>query len=424
MAFSLRRNFSWTIGGNLGYTACQWGMMVALAQLGNPEMVGQYALGLALTAPVVLFLNLQLRMVQATDAQRSYRFADYLGLRLLMALLSLLVIAGLTLILGYDPATAAVVLLVGLAKAFEAVSDVYYGLFQQRERMDLVSKSLVLRGTGTLLLFVICLFVTGSVIWASAAQALFWLISLAFYDVKNGNLLARTAPEPFGAKPGFASVRLWSLARLALPMGIASLLTNLNFNVPRYFIEQQLSVAELGIYAALAYLWLANQTIINALGQTASSRLAAYYQSNRSHYKKLLLKLAALGAGLGAFGVLCVWLFGEWFLRFSYGPEYAAHNDVLLVLMIGSGLSNLSSIFWYGATAARLFKAQVPLFALMTVVVTVVSWMLIPVQGIMGAAVAMTASYAFLTLATFGLNLYALGKGGRNDESATIASAS
>lgn len=397
--------------------------MVALAQLGNPEMVGQYALGLALTAPVVLFLNLQLRMVQATDAKRSYIFADYLGLRLLMALLSLLVIAGLTLALGYDAVTAAVVLLVGLAKAFEAVSDVYYGLFQQRERMDLVSKSLVLRGAGTLLLFVICLFATGSVIWASAAQAVFWLASLAFYDVKNGNRLAHAAPEPFGTKPGFNSDRLWSLARLALPMGIASLLTNLNANVPRYFIEQQLSVAELGIYAALAYLWLANQTIINALGQTAASRLAAYYQSSRAHFKKLLVKLALMGAGLGTFGVLCVWLFGEWFLRLSYGPEYAAHNDVLLMLMIGSGLSNLSSIFWYGATAARLFKAQVPLFALMTVVVTAVSWLLIPSQGIMGAAVAMTASYAFLTLATLGLNLYALGKGVPDDESATIATA-
>jgi hypothetical protein len=49
---SLRRNFAWTVLGNVTYAACQWGMLVALAKLGSPEMVGQFALGLAIGAPV------------------------------------------------------------------------------------------------------------------------------------------------------------------------------------------------------------------------------------------------------------------------------------------------------------------------------------------------------------------------------------
>jgi O-antigen/teichoic acid export membrane protein len=423
MAFSLRRNFSWTIAGNLVYTGCQWAMLVALAQLGNPEMVGQYALGLALTAPVVLFLNLQLRMVQATDAKRLYQFGDYLGLRLLTALLSLFVIAVVVLALGYEAGTSAVVLLVGVAKAVEAVSDVYYGLFQQRERMDLVSKSLLLRGVGMLVLFVLCLSVTGSVIAATAAQAAVWFLTLAVYDMKNGRRLAGTAETSFDTRPVFDHNRLWMLTRLALPMGIASMLTALNFNVPRYIIEHFLSMADLGIFAALAYFWLANQTVINALGQAASSRLATYYQSNRAAFKKLLVKLALLGGGLGAFWVLLVWLLGEPFLRVFYGPEYAAHNDVLLVLMIGSGISNLSSVFWYGATAACVYQAQVPLFAVMFLATTLTSWLLVPALGILGAAIAITVGYTLLALATLGLNLYALRKGDRHDESASIVSA-
>jgi hypothetical protein len=38
---SLRWNFSWTFVGNIIYSACQWGMLVVLAKIGNPEMVGQ-----------------------------------------------------------------------------------------------------------------------------------------------------------------------------------------------------------------------------------------------------------------------------------------------------------------------------------------------------------------------------------------------
>src|SRR6476660_1556484 len=80
-ALSLRSNFSWTFAGNVVYAACQWGMLSALAKLGNPELVGQFALALAVTSPVFMLANLQLRGVQATDAQSQYTFADYLRVR-------------------------------------------------------------------------------------------------------------------------------------------------------------------------------------------------------------------------------------------------------------------------------------------------------------------------------------------------------
>ena len=80
---SLRKNFSWTLAGNIIYAACQWGMLIILAKLGSAEMVGQFALGLAITAPIIMFADLNLRHVQATDAQEEYHFRDYLGLRLI-----------------------------------------------------------------------------------------------------------------------------------------------------------------------------------------------------------------------------------------------------------------------------------------------------------------------------------------------------
>src|SRR6266568_5527229 len=44
---SLRTNFAWTLAGNAVYAVCQWGMLVSIAKLGSPAMVGQFALGLA-----------------------------------------------------------------------------------------------------------------------------------------------------------------------------------------------------------------------------------------------------------------------------------------------------------------------------------------------------------------------------------------
>src|SRR5207249_11641930 len=44
---SWRSNFAWALSGNVVYAACQWGMVIALAKLGNSFMVGQFSLGLA-----------------------------------------------------------------------------------------------------------------------------------------------------------------------------------------------------------------------------------------------------------------------------------------------------------------------------------------------------------------------------------------
>src|SRR5271157_5932336 len=76
---TLRGNFTWTFAGNVVYSRSQWGMLMVLAKLGSPEMVGQFALGLAVTTPIIMFANLQLRGVQATDARREYRFGHYLA---------------------------------------------------------------------------------------------------------------------------------------------------------------------------------------------------------------------------------------------------------------------------------------------------------------------------------------------------------
>src|SRR5450759_4705386 len=73
---SLRRNFGWTVAGNVIYAGCQWGVLIVIAKSGTPAMVGQFALALAVTAPIMILANQGLRALQATDAQRHFTFGD------------------------------------------------------------------------------------------------------------------------------------------------------------------------------------------------------------------------------------------------------------------------------------------------------------------------------------------------------------
>ena len=218
---SLRSNFSWTFVGNVVYAGCQWGMLVVLAKLGSPEKVGQFALGLAVTAPIIMFSNLQLRAIQATDARREYRFGHYLALRLITTALALLVIAGIA--CGYRLETALVILAVGLAKAFESLSDVVYGLLQGHERMDRIALSMMIKGPLSLVALGTMVYLTASIAWGALALAGVWGLFLIAYDIPNG-ICSLDQADTF--RPCWDRPVLTRLARLALPLaGFATGLT-------------------------------------------------------------------------------------------------------------------------------------------------------------------------------------------------------
>jgi len=400
---SLRTNFSWTLLGNIVYSGCQWGMLVILAKLGSPVMVGQFALGLAVTAPIIMFANLQLRAVQATDAKHEYLFGDYLGLRLIAILLALVVIIAISFFSGYRTETMLVILAVGVAKVFESISDVFFGLLQQHERMDRIAKSMMLKGFLSLLALGIGVYLTRSTLWGVIGLAVAWALILVYYDLKSGVLILRlsqiTDPsanikiDDSTLSPRWDKAKLRKLALLALPLGFVMLLISLNVNIPRYFIEHYLGERQLGIFAAISYLMVVGTTIVNALGQSASPRLAKYYAAgNYKLFVNLLAKLVIIGVLLGLAGFLVVFVAGREVLDLLYRPEYAKHVDIFLWLMVAAGINYIASFLGYGITAARYFKVQMPLFAFVVVALVAACFWLIPVYGLLGATIALVVA--------------------------------
>ncbi len=397
---SLRANFSWTFVGNVIYSACQWGSLMVLAKLGTPEMVGQFALGLAIATPIMTTSRLGLLGIQATDAKREYRFGDYLGLRLLATILAFLLISSLAFGLDYRLETALVIIAVGLARSFESISDVFYGMFQLHERMDYVSRSQMLKGVLSLIGMGLGILLTGSVFWGVLGMAIAWATLLLVYDLRIGLRLQRVvlADRSFAeSQPALAILRphfhwpsLARLTRLALPLGIVTLLGALNTNIPRYFVEQNMGERELGIFAAIAYLTVVGATIANALARAAQPRLGQYYAAcDRRAFSTLLAKLLGLGAALGVAGVLVAAVIGYEVLKILYSPEYAAYSDVLLLVMIAVGINYSMWFLGSAMTAARYLKVQVPLLATVGVVEIIGCFWLIPILGLQGAALAL-----------------------------------
>lgn len=397
--FSLRRNFSWTFVGNALYAVCQWAILVVLAKFGNSRDVGLFALGLAISTPIIFFANLQLRAAQATDAKRQYEFGDYLALRLISTLLAVLAIAGVVAVAGYDGKTALAVLVITLGKAFDSMSDVFYGLFQQYERMDLIAQPLAVNGFVSLAALMVGFLLTHNVVWGAAGWSLASGCAL-IYNVGTARWLLSVAGLNAGEDPGRLSLyprwhwsTLWRLTCLTLPLGFVAMLASLSTNIPRYVIQGDLGTADLGIFAAVAYLITAGNVVISAMGQSASPRLAKLFASGRREaYLRLLFRLVGIAAVGGVLGVVLVLIAGRPILRFLYTEEYAREQTAFVWLTVAAAISFVASLLRYGITGARRFKIQVPWTGSAVAVMAVASLFLIPQYGLEGAAYAMTLS--------------------------------
>ena len=387
----LRTHFTWVLSGNLLYSACQWGIVVALAKLGNPGRVGEYALGMAVSAPIVLFANLQLRALLASELRDRFTFGQYLTFRLLSLGAALLLVAGVVTCMQTNWRLRAIVLLVGFAQALEFVSETYYGFMQKHERMDRIAGSLLLRGPLSLAALCGAMYITHSIAWAVIGLAFGRLLVLLVWDSRLD--FAKLERSGLTVRLEWNSGEMLALLRMALPLGVISMLISLNLSIPRYFVEVHSGSAELGIFSAIASLLTAGNLVASAFGQSIFLPVArACAALDRAKYRGYLVMAAALGGTLGGLAILAAVLFGRGILTRLFRSEYGERPDILVRLMIAGTIMFIASGLGYVITAARSLRPQIPMLLAAAVAAAATSAWLIPRHGLSGAADAALAA--------------------------------
>ena len=184
---SLRVNFTWAVAGNTIYAGCQWGILAVLARWASAEVLGEYAFGLAVAAPVMVFSMLHLRALQATDAREEFAFGDFLALRLITTSAAMLVVIVLAMVTPFHGLMAWLIVICGMVATADALSDILAGALQRKERLDRVALGLAAKGI--LGLGAVTLVVArggGAIAAALAVAAVRWLV-LVIYEVPTAS---------------------------------------------------------------------------------------------------------------------------------------------------------------------------------------------------------------------------------------------
>ena len=405
----LRVSAVWTISANTVFALSQWLLLVLLAKYLDAQAVGRFALALAVSAPVVLFANMQLRSVLGADSGRKVPLETYLRTRALSTAGAVAVLGALASLWPWP--VARVILVVTAMKAVESGIDIMQGLFQNMDRMDIIARSRLLRALGSVAGMSVGLSTARSLDVGLSLVLLSWLLVGLFYDLPRFRRW-RYSHAADGASSGMAR-RCWELGRRALPLGAAAALGSLGVTVPRLVLERSYDERELGLYAALAYLIVVGALLTDSVSEAALPRLARWFQEGaQKQFERLLRNLLVLGLAVGAAGILVAATLGPSLLRLLYSEEFV-RRDVLVWVMIAAAFSYVASPLNAALIAAGQFRAQLWASASVLCVLIAFSLILIPGGGSLGAAKAQAVGGLAQVLVTGGLAAALVIGGGR-----------
>lgn len=383
-------NMLYAVGGMGSYSLCQLAVTALLAKFASARAVGDYAFGLAVSSPVVLFFSLELRGAFVADVRGEFSFATYRRLRRLAAAtcaacLALVVIGQA---LRRPDASALVVLAATCAaKIAWQLAELDWGVFQRRERLDHVALATTLRGLILLAPFAVLLPIAAHVrADAESAAALAAVIWAAGWWLLWPIFERRRAAVPEAAVPPSPdSVR--RLARQTLPLGVVATIVNLCDSLPRMLIAAQPHGREaLGYYAALAYIALAGNLVAIQASNAAANRISSFYWNDFPALRRLLARLLGAALLMGISLAAAAGLLGEWLLRVLYRPEYAAHHAEFMIIVVAQCLTLLTNVLGVTATQMRLFLAQAWMQALTLAATLTAALAWIPDDPLRGAA--------------------------------------
>ncbi|MCA1026259.1 oligosaccharide flippase family protein [Cytobacillus kochii] len=386
----LIKNLSWIFFANAFVALAKWVMVILIAKTLTPIEVGIYSLGFAVAAPISLFANMKLRSLYITGTTDD--LSDYIVTRRLFSITALLIMV----IIGafVYPQYTIVIILVGISKILDLDSDLYYSVPHKYNNLNLVGKLMIGKQTILLLIFACFLIIFRDLTIALLSQIILQLFFLLM--VERNIILYKYKTNTKNS----SWLGIKGLILLGLPLGLVQMIVSINTNYTRYVLEYLEDPEVLGYYSAIIYLANIANLFMTSITQVLLPKLSSFYKNKQillfKKYIFIYLPLLSFLIGIWIMGFAI--LFGEQFLRFFYGDNYADFHNILILCVL-SVLINLFVFNFDNAMMAMRYISIQPKINLLNLFLTIIGgYWFVSTYGIKGAAITLIISAIFQLL--------------------------
>ena len=328
---TLKRNLLFNTVGNGIYYLSQWIITGWLIQKLSGAQ-GTYNAGLLSTAATVanMFIGLAgfgMRNFQVSDLSGEYSDTAYEVSRYITVGISFLLGLVYSLVTGYREVQLWCIIIFLLYKLTEPMTDVWHGVLQKAERMDIIGIAYAIRGILSVAVFSAGMLITKNLVVSLILLTVSALLLSYFYDLRKTN-------EVF--QRGSANPRkLAALLFTCLPLAVHTFLNGVSTNLPKIYLERLLGTEQMGIY-----------NLVNSPVLILQVGIAYLFAPFITHFtrcleekdKKGFIHLAAVVCGIvlaaGALGLLGCAVFGKMGLTILYHDQKVTEAAGLLYPMV------------------------------------------------------------------------------------------
>ena len=405
------KNVIWNLAGSLVYYFSQWLMTVIVVRIsGDYAEAGILTLSMSVSMIFSAVSAYAVRNFQVADINDKFENGTYVALRLLTCLLSLLLLAVYLVICQYSFYSAMSIVCFMLIRITEALVDVFQGIFQKQWRMDIVGRSLMVRGTVGLLVFGIVEYLFGSIAMTCLATALSTAAIAVFMDILPCYRMNEIRVR-------FDRKRLIGLLLSCTPLFLTSLMISVIPNFPRIIGEKLLGEELIGYYASVTTPAIVVQLVSMYCFSPLIPMLSKFFSDRDPKILSVVFRIQSLILVVGAAAVTGFLILGDWLLALFFGESILPYSYLLIPAVIVSILT--ASVYFVCAlfTVVDRNKTLAAAQSVSVLIILALSWLALEKWELQGINYILMAAYSAFLVIGYTIIIKTVNARNKSDES-------
>ena len=372
-------------------------LLLFCTRINGTVSAGMFSIAFATSVILNAIGDYGIRVYQVTDVDRKYKFGQYLALRTIVVGIMFFLGLAFVFISGYEPEKLVVCIFLVLFRVIDNLSETYQAEFQINNRLDIGSKSVIIRNLSAIVVFFITDLITKNLWLSTILLFVTNMLLFIFYDL-------RKIKKYNTDKIQYDKSILKKLLRECLPICISTVLSLYITNAIKYAIDG-IGDYTLQTYYNIIYLPtftinLASVFIVKPMFKTFGN----YWNSGKvKELTKTIIRLIVLIFGVTVFVEIVCALIGIPILNTIYGVDLNEYKIDLLILVFSGAFFSISSLMLSVTTTIRKQRLTTIAYVLVSVVAVVLSNILVRNMGMRGASISNLIITALLALLLVGI---------------------
>lgn len=351
---SVKKNMIYNTVGSLCYYVCQWLTTILIVRISGYVDAGILSIAMSVTAAPAIIGLFNVRSYQVSDINNSFTDSAYIMSRTFTNILSFIVCVIMILINGYSLYKAFIILLYMCYKISEGYADVFYGIEQKNGRLDYTGISLVVRGIGSIVFFVVGYCLTQSLAVAILCMVGVSFVVILFFDYPFSQKLIQCGNVK---KPHWEDAK--NLLFTCFPLAVVAFLNNLSINIPKIYLENQFGEEIMGIFSSVASPTVIIQLAATTIFAPLVPILSEYYWNGKR--RELLRTIGRFSCLIGVLSVVCLIgskLLARWGLVLLFSNSIEPYVEMFVPIVCVSIFIALNACMFSVCTLLRIMNSQ------------------------------------------------------------------